>query len=54
MVYNEIGKTGLRVSNLAFGASSLGGVFHGIREEEAIEAVHTAIDAGLNFIDVHP
>ena len=54
MVYNEIGKTGLRVSNLAFGASSLGGVFHGIREEEAIEAVHTAVDAGLNFIDVSP
>ena len=54
MVYNEIGKTGLRVSNLAFGASSLGGVFHGIREEEAVEAVHTAVDAGLNFIDVSP
>ena len=54
MVYNEIGKTGLRVSNLAFGASSLGGVFHGIREEEAIEAVHTAVDADINFIDVSP
>ena len=53
-MYNALGKTGLRVSNLAFGASSLGGVFHGIREEEAIEAVHTAVDAGLNFIDVSP
>ena len=29
MVYNEIGKTGMKVSNLSFGASSLGGVFHG-------------------------
>ena len=27
MVYNEIGKTGMMVSNLSFGASSLGGVF---------------------------
>lgn len=27
MNYNEIGKTGMRVSNLSFGASSLGGVF---------------------------
>ena len=54
MVYNEIGKTGMRVSNLGFGASSLGGVFHGIREEEGIRAVHTAVDNGINFIDVSP
>ena len=54
MVYNEIGKTGMRVSNLGFGASSLGGVFHSIREEEGIEAVHTAVDNGINFIDVSP
>ena len=54
MIYNEIGKTGMRVSNLGFGASSLGGVFHGIREEEAIEAVNVALDGGINFIDVSP
>jgi len=54
MVYNEIGKTGMTVSNLGFGASSLGGVFHSIREEEGIRAVHTAIDGGINFIDVSP
>ena len=54
MVYNEIGKTGMRVSNLSFGASSLGGVFHGVREEEGIRAVHTAVDNGINFIDVSP
>ena len=44
----------MKVSNLGFGASSLGGVFHGIREEEGIEAVHTAVDNGINFIDVSP
>ena len=54
MIYNEIGKTGMRVSNLSFGASSLGGVFHSIREEEGIRAVHTAVDNGINFIDVSP
>lgn len=54
MVYNEIGKTGMRVSNLGFGASSLGGVFHGIREEEGIQAVFTAVENGINFIDVSP
>ncbi|MCR5642787.1 MAG: aldo/keto reductase [Prevotella sp.] len=54
MIFNELGKTGLKVSNLGFGASSLGGVFHGIREEEGIEAVFTAVDNGINFIDVSP
>lgn len=54
MKYNEIGKTGLKVSNLSFGASSLGGVFHSIRETEGIEAVFTAIEKGMNFIDVSP
>jgi aryl-alcohol dehydrogenase-like predicted oxidoreductase len=54
MVYNEIGKTGMHVSNLGFGASSLGGVFHDIREAEGIEAVHVAVDNGINFIDVSP
>ncbi len=54
MIYNELGKTGLRVSNLGFGASSLGSVFHETREAESIKAVHTAIDNGINFIDVSP
>lgn len=54
MQYNELGKTGMCVSNLGFGASSLGGVFHSIREKEAIEAVNTALDGGINFIDVSP
>ena len=54
MVYNELGNTGMRLSNLGFGASSLGGVFHGIREEEGIRAVNVALDHGINFIDVSP
>lgn len=54
MQYQEIGDTGMKVSALSFGASSLGGVFHQIKEEEAIEAVFAAIDGGMNFIDVSP
>lgn len=50
----EIGHTGIFVGPLSFGASSLGGVFHRVRETDAIEAVHTAIDGGMNFIDVSP
>lgn len=54
MQYHEIGKTGMKVSSLSFGASSLGGVFHNIKEQEGIRAVFTAIESGINFIDVSP
>ena len=54
MDYRELGKTGMKVSSLSFGASSLGGVFHPLKEEEGIKAVHTAVDNGINFIDVSP
>lgn len=54
MEYREIGKTGMQVSHISFGASSLGGVFHSLKEEEGMKAVYTAIDNGINFIDVSP
>ena len=54
MEYVNCGKTGMMVPRLSFGASSLGGVFRTISEKDAIEAVYTAVDNGLNFIDVWP
>ena len=54
MQYHEIGKTGMKVSSLSFGASSLGGVFHDLKEKEGIQAVFTAVEAGMNFIEVSP
>ena len=54
MQYNVLGKTGLKVSRLSFGASSLGGVFHAVDEAEAIAAVHAALDCGINYFDVAP
>lgn len=54
MKYNEIGNTGMLVSELSFGASSLGGVFHSVKETDAVAAVHAAVDGGMNFIDVSP
>ena len=54
MIYRELGKTGLKVSALGFGASSLGGVFHDFEEAKGIKAVFAAIDAGINLIDVSP
>lgn len=49
-----LGKTGIEVPVLAFGASSLGAEFRPINLEEAFSAVHTAIDLGMNFIDTSP
>ena len=40
MQYHEIGKTGMKVSSLSFGASSLGGVFHDIKEGSYRSGVH--------------
>lgn len=54
MQQRALGKTGLRVSVLGFGASPLGGVFEAIDEAEGIRAVHAALDAGINLIDVAP
>lgn len=49
-----LGKTGLNVSMLGFGASPLGGVFGEVEEAEGVRAVHAAIDLGINLFDVAP
>lgn len=54
MEYRTLGKTGLTVSALSFGGSSLGSMFREIDEPKAIETVHTALDLGINFIDTSP
>ncbi len=54
MQYNMLGATGLKVSRLSFGASSLSAVFHAVDESEAIAAVHAALDCGINYFDVAP
>ena len=54
MQYRALGNTGLTVSVLSYGASSLGGVFRSIDENEGIRAARLAIDLGINFIDVSP
>jgi L-galactose dehydrogenase len=54
MQYTLLGKTGMKVSRVSFGASALGGVFHPVHENEAIRAVHVALDGGINYLDVAP
>jgi len=54
MKYNELGKTGMRLSQVGLGASSLGGVFHAFDEARGIDAVVQAVEQGINYIDVSP
>jgi L-galactose dehydrogenase len=49
-----LGRTGLKVPRLAFGASSLGSVFRPVAEEDALETVRTAWELGLTYMDVSP
>jgi aryl-alcohol dehydrogenase-like predicted oxidoreductase len=54
MEYRDLGQTGMKISHLSFGASSLGSVFRETNEKESFEAVEAAIEGGINFIDVSP
>jgi len=44
----------MNLSHLGFGASSLGSVFRSTNLNDSIKAVETAIEGGINFIDVSP
>jgi aryl-alcohol dehydrogenase-like predicted oxidoreductase len=54
MERRTLGKTGLELPILSFGASSLGQEFRQIDLNEALRCVPAAIDLGLNFIDTSP
>ena len=52
MRYRRLGRTGLEVSELGYGAWGIGGSqWLGAQDDESLKALHTAIDEGLNFID---
>lgn len=54
MQYRTLGKTGMEVSIIGYGASPLGNVFGETDEAEGVRAVHYAIDHGINYFDVAP
>jgi aryl-alcohol dehydrogenase-like predicted oxidoreductase len=54
MERRPLGKTGLELSALSFGASSLGQEFRRVDLNEAMRAVRVALDLGMNFIDTSP
>ena len=51
MNYRKFGRTGWQVSEISFGAWALGADWGYVSEEDALDALHAALDQGINFID---
>jgi D-threo-aldose 1-dehydrogenase len=50
----SLGRTGLRVSALGFGAAPLGDLFARLDDRAAVDAVNAAVDGGMTLIDTSP
>lgn len=51
MNYRALGCTGWQVSEISFGAWAIGGDWGNADDKTSLEALHRAIDLGVNFID---
>jgi aryl-alcohol dehydrogenase-like predicted oxidoreductase len=50
--YRKLGRTGLEVSEVGYGAWGIAGdAWLGAKDEESLKALNRAVDLGLNFID---
>ncbi|MFD0071159.1 aldo/keto reductase [Streptomyces sp. NPDC127166] len=54
MHQNALGRSTVRVTELAFGAAAIGNLFTAITDAEAEQAVHAAWDAGVRYFDTAP
>lgn len=53
-VQRSIGRTGLVVSALGYGAAPLGNLYRQIDDQTARDALSAAFDAGVNYVDTAP
>lgn len=51
MKYRILGRTGIKVSEIGFGAWAIGSSWGEQKLEDSVEALNVAIDNGMNFID---
>src|SRR5438270_3060650 len=51
MKYRELGRTGLKVSEISFGAWAIGGTWGPVDDAQSLAALHRALDLGVNFFD---
>ena len=54
MKYCKLGKTGLQVSEIAFGCGNIGGLMVRGGEQEQLDAVTHALELGINYFDTAP
>jgi L-galactose dehydrogenase len=54
MQTRPLGKTGIELPVISFGASSLGQEFRKVDINEALRSVQVALDSGMRFIDTSP
>lgn len=54
MKTRPLGKTGLQLPILSFGAAPLGQEYRTVNIDEALRSVRVALDFGINFIDTSP
>ena len=51
MNYRQLGKTGFKVSTVSFGAWAIGSDWGEVSEDDALRALHQAVDEGINLFD---
>jgi aryl-alcohol dehydrogenase-like predicted oxidoreductase len=51
MIYRELGRSGLKVSELSFGTWAIGGSWGSVKDDESLRALAKAMDEGVNFFD---
>jgi aryl-alcohol dehydrogenase-like predicted oxidoreductase len=51
MQYRELGRTGLSVSAIGFGSWAIGGTWGPVDDTASLQALHRALDLGVNFFD---
>jgi aryl-alcohol dehydrogenase-like predicted oxidoreductase len=51
MEYRKLGRTGWEVSAISFGAWAIGSAWGSVNDKDSLEALHAALDAGVNFFD---
>ena len=51
MKYRNLGTTGMKISEVSFGAWAIGSSWGAVDDKESLAALHKAVDLGVNFID---
>ena len=51
MNYRKLGRTGWKISEISFGAWAIGGTWGKVDDKESLQALHRALEMGVNFFD---